>query len=364
MPTLTIFTSLSSPYQVEFWDAVAAAGRVHPRVVYAARTSKDRSWTVPVPQHDHVYLTDPGGAEVSLKWTAECDLYICGCYHLPPAAESMADRAAREKPWVYWGERPGFSRVGFLGRLRRRWRLSTLYKTSAPIWGIGRWAIEGWRREFGESRRYYNLPYFSDLARFTLPAPATPQHRSGCRFLYSGSLIRRKGVDLLPEAFREVRRRYPDARLHILGAGRLERQLRRELPPQPGSVEYHGFADWADLPGFYRAADVSLVPSRHDGWGLVVPEALAAGLPVIATDTTGAAHDLLRNGVNGWVIKPGSRTALANAMLEAAGLPPDALAERKAAAVGSVSGHQLSDGVRTLAAVVRSTLGEWGRPPK
>ncbi len=67
-------------------------------------------------------------------------------------------------------------------------------------------------------------------------------------------------------------------------------------------VEFAGFKDWNELPGEYASADVLCVPSRYDGWGLVVPEGLASGLPVIATDRMGAALEFVETGRNGWLI--------------------------------------------------------------
>jgi glycosyltransferase involved in cell wall biosynthesis len=69
-----------------------------------------------------------------------------------------------------------------------------------------------------------------------------------------------------------------------------------------------------------HGADVLCVPSRYDGWGLVVPEGLASGLPVIATDRMGAALEFVENGRNGWLIPAGDGSAV-NAMREAALMP-------------------------------------------
>jgi hypothetical protein len=76
------------------------------------------------------------------------------------------------------------------GRLLRKWKLSKLHSSAAPIWGIGEFAIEGYKAEFGENRKYFNLPYFSDLERF---ATARRQEKLERTFLFSGSLIERKG---------------------------------------------------------------------------------------------------------------------------------------------------------------------------
>ncbi len=68
------------------------------------------------------------------------------------------------------------------------------------------------------------------------------------------------------------------------------------------------------LPDVYREADVLVVPSLFEPWGLVVHEGLAYGLPVITTDQVGAADDLIESGVNGYIVAPGSSDALVAAM--------------------------------------------------
>ena len=90
------------------------------------------------------------------------------------------------------------------------------------------------------------------------------------------------------------------------------------LRPVSERVEFVGFKDWKELPAEYAAADVLCVPSRYDGWGLVVPEGLASGLPVIATDRMGAALEFVRDGRNGWLIRRVMRRRCLSAMREAA----------------------------------------------
>ena len=82
------------------------------------------------------------------------------------------------------------------------------------------------------------------------------------------------------------------------------------LGPVSERVEFTGFKDWDELPELYASADVLCVPSRYDGWGLVVPEGLASGLPVIATDRMGAALEVYSNGVNGWLIPASDESAI------------------------------------------------------
>jgi len=78
---------------------------------------------------------------------------------------------------------------------------------------------------------------------------------------------------------------------------------------------------WEALPALYAEADALVLPSRHDGWGLVVNEALASGIPVVATTAVGAATDLLREGETGFLVPPADVGALATALLAAARAP-------------------------------------------
>src|SRR5690606_13612865 len=107
---------------------------------------------------------------------------------------------------------------------------------------------------------------------------------------------------------------------------------------------------WEELPAIYARADVLCAPSRHDGWGLVVPEGLAAGLPVIATDRTGAAIDLVDEGRNGWLVRAGSESALVNAVRRVAKLDENELLRMSAAATLRARAHTLEEGARRFLA--------------
>ncbi len=172
-------------------------------------------------------------------------------------------------------------------------------------------------------------------------------------FLFSGSLIARKGVDLLARAFVRLVAEVDQVRLRIVGEGELRDAVAQTLGPVNERVEFVGFKDWHDLPGEYAHADVLCVPSRYDGWGLVVPEGLASGLPVIATDRTGAALEFIETGRNGWVVRAGDENALLCAMREAA---VSRLEEMGARARDSVSAHSLRDGAGRFARYARESV--------
>ena len=268
----------------------------------------------------------------------EADLVVFNYYRHANAEALIAQRAARDKPWCFWGERPGVQQPLWAGRLLRKWKLSKLHASTAPIWGIGKFAVDGYRKEFGSKRAYFNLPYFSDLQRFKISGREEKTERT---FLFCGSLTKRKGVDLLARGFVRLAQEYSNVRLRLVGDGELRRSLKLTLAPVKERVEFVGFKDWDDLPGEYASADVLCVPSRYDGWGLVVPEGLASGLPVIATDRMGAALEFIETGRNGWLIRADDEQALLCAMREALGVELEQFRDR---ACESVRTHTLQNG--------------------
>jgi glycosyltransferase involved in cell wall biosynthesis len=249
--------------------------------------------------------------------------------------------------------------LGRLGVWYRRWRLAALHRNGAPIWGVGRWAIDGYRAEFGLIRPYFNVPYFSDLERFRPPTNVRSPQRTGCRFLFSGSFIERKGVDLLATAFARLAKQRAEVSLSFMGAGELESMLRQHLAACADRVSFLGFQHWNELPQRYWEADVLCVPSRYDGWGLVVPEGLAAGLPVIASDRVGAAVDLLQPGHNGWIFRAGDADQLYHTMERAAALLLEQRDTMARHAQQSVASHSLAAGAEIMERAALESLSYW-----
>ena len=97
-------------------------------------------------------------------------MLVANFYRHPLAAKLIQLRVQTGKPWCFWGERPGYTRWAHLGHWYRRVTLAALHRSRAPIWGIGDSAVDRYSAEFGTARTYFNVPYFSDLERFTVAA--------------------------------------------------------------------------------------------------------------------------------------------------------------------------------------------------
>ncbi len=162
--------------------------------------------------------------------------------------------------------------------------------------------------------RVHCLPLGVDVDLFasTSNSKETPP-REGTTFVFAGAASRVKGLDLLLAAFAEVRRSEPGARLLVIGPPGDCSSL---LGPPPEGVTVLGTLSQQELAASFAAADCLVLPSRNESFGMVVPEALAAGLPVLISDRVGAS-DLVAEGRTGWVVPAGDAGALAGRMLGA-----------------------------------------------
>ncbi|HWH11936.1 MAG TPA: glycosyltransferase family 4 protein [Solirubrobacteraceae bacterium] len=169
-------------------------------------------------------------------------------------------------------------------------------------------------------------------------------------------LIPKKQPLFLLEAFRRARER-ARCTLLIAGSGELETQMReivasRSIP----DVKFCGFVNRSRIGHVYGVADVFALLSRaHETFGLVVPEAMNFGLPVVVSERVGCAADLVANGVNGFVVShtdPEPAALALGELVADAGLR-EAMGRASLRRVGSWSLTDEVDGfLRGIAAVV------------
>ena len=143
-------------------------------------------------------------------------------------------------------------------------------------------------------------------------------------FLASARFIKCKNLDGLLRAYVRYRRRSANTgksltpwRLVILGDG-VERDALEHLVYSESiqGVSFAGFRQIEELPIYYGLASVFIHPAYKDTWGLVVNEAMAAGLPVLVSNRCGCAPDLVSDGNNGFTFSPEDVTALADLMMK------------------------------------------------
>jgi glycosyltransferase involved in cell wall biosynthesis len=216
----------------------------------------------------------------------------------------------RDRPWLFWGERLR-PQTGLQQLVQQR--LVSPIGSAAGIVAIGSAAEHDYRSRFPQLR-HFCIPYHCELAPF-FAIQRAPNVRRPTTFFFCGQMIERKGVDLLLLAFDRLIANGMDARLLLVGRkAELPRFMNLVSPTTRSRVQYEGFQAPECLPAYFAQSDVFVLPSRHDGWGVVVNQALATGVPIITTDAVGAGLDYVENRINGLRVKAGDVDALYDAM--------------------------------------------------
>jgi glycosyltransferase involved in cell wall biosynthesis len=134
--------------------------------------------------------------------------------------------------------------------------------------------------------------------------------------LYVGGLSRPKGVDVLIRSFADLQSATErEVTLTIRGTGGDESEL-RQLVAEEGVtnlVEFVPYLQYDELLELYRDADIFVLPSRQEGQGRVLVEALASGCAVVATDVGGIPY-IIRHQENGLLVKPGDESSLSHSL--------------------------------------------------
>ncbi len=166
--------------------------------------------------------------------------------------------------------------------------------------------------------QYTVIPNGIDLARFAAAdLEPLPQYQDGYHnILFVGRIEKRKGLEYLLQAFPRVQEACPNSRLIVVGEGRLRAGLQR-IAAESGlsDVVFTGFVPAEELPRYHRTAQVFCVPATgFESFGIALLEAMAAGLPVVASDIVGF-RQVVSHGGDGLLVSPRDPEALARALI-------------------------------------------------
>ena len=140
--------------------------------------------------------------------------------------------------------------------------------------------------------------------------------------LYLGRLVKRKGPDLIIQAFNNIMDELKDTYLIVCGTGEYEEECKKLAEEYKNErIIFTGKIDSTIRSLYYSQSNVFVLPSYSEegvieAWGLTVNEAMEYGLPVVATSAVGAAYDLIENGYNGYVVEENNINALEEGILK------------------------------------------------
>ena len=315
---IIIYSVVPSPYQRDLFYALSQLSELSLQVYYLEKSVSDSPWPEKELQSYEQVLAGTflkwGASRFHLNWHLpdlhNTDIFVFNGYQNSIAQWILRTQSKKEVPFIFLGEKMVGSTSGIKGKLQHFFA-NSLNKCAA-IAAIGTKAQKDYQQRFPD-KPIFNIPYYCNLAEFSHNRPERP--RTPITIIFCGQMIARKGVDLLLNAFSQIIANGLEAKLLLVGREAELPQMMSNLPPNVcDRIEYAGFQAPEALPKFFRQADIFVLPSRYDGWGVVVNQALGAGLPIICSDAVGAATDLVEQGKNGSVFPVGNVDALYEAL--------------------------------------------------
>lgn len=325
---LLILSEIIAPYRIPVFNALAQHQDIDLHVVFLAETDTQlRQWRVYKDELRFSYKVLPswrfrlGAKSVLLNWRMRASLkrfapevIICGGYNYFASWEALSWSRRNKVDFILWSESNQHD-----ARSGRRWVESL--KTHF-VAGCDRFVVPGkssfaYLESLGVAQeKIFTAPnavdndWFETQAKIARSRAQELRERLGLpeRFiLYVGRLVPEKGIFDLLEAYGRLEDEVKRAvGLVFAGDGKNRSQLEKKAKKiGPGTICFPGFAQREDLAALYGLADLFVLPTHSDPWGLVVNEAMACGLPVMVTNVAGCAADLVDDGWNGFVVPHG-----------------------------------------------------------
>ena len=347
MKHILFITTVASPYRIQFFDELGKYTDL--TVLFSesnqAQTHRSKDWFVESQGQFHQVLLGKKVLEIRgeqlrlevLKWVKKpWDAIIINGYSSPTLILAMA--------WLRTHRIPYYLEVDG-GLIRQDSKAAFCLKrklvSSASGWFSSGSHTTDYLVHYGADReKVIEYPFSSLWTRDLLTEVPNREEKQTLRrelsmeeeyvLLSVGQFIHRKGYDVLMKAAAQLPK---NVGIYIVGGMPTEEYEKMHRDLNLTNVHFSGFQKKESLSRFYRAADLFVLPTREDIWGLVVAEAMAYGLPVISTDRCVAGLELVQNGKNGYIVPVEDHKALAEKIQTALDGELSAMAEAALEAV-------------------------------
>lgn len=334
---VVLLTEIIAPYRIPVFNVLAARDDINLHVIFLSETDPTlRQWLV---HKDEIRFTYEVLSSVRRRVgsysfllnrgltkaldRAHPEVIICGGYNYIASWQALRWANRNTIPFILWTESTSLDQRNHHSWIEalKRWFLTHCEGFLVP--GL---SSRNYLRELGvPDDSIFTAPNAMDLGFFTEAAREAKINAATIRqefslperyFLNVGRLVPIKGVIELLDAYAkldaDVRARVG---LVLVGDGALKAELTRKAALiSPGTVRFPGFLQKDRLPEIYALADAFVFPTLSDPWGFVVNEAMACGLPIIASDVAGCVADLVHDGENGLIVPARDVGALSDAM--------------------------------------------------
>ena len=324
--SVAILTEIISPYRIPVFNELSNDPRIDLEVLFFSQTERRRSWRIPLEKIRFTYRVLQGilvsqryqGGPIFLNPTIVYDIWkgkyhsiICFGYHHPTIWLALIAGKMSRTRVLLWSESTSMDHrspnkiVEYIKRY--------LVGKFDGFVAAGRSQVD-YLKSLGAKDNYIwvapdsvDSDYFVQQSKLYRDRKTEIKRELGVVgpiILYVGRMLDDKGIPELIEAFQKVVVEH-DATMLLVGDGPdIDRY--REVCSRRSitSVRFEGFCSQEVLPKYYAIADFLVFPTRSDPWGLVLNEAMCAGLPVICSRAAGASAELVYQGCNGLLHQP------------------------------------------------------------
>lgn len=310
---LLFITNHPSPHMADLFRAIHAHEGLELLVAFAASSDPARSWSCDRDGFPSLCFSRPGSRRGEALNASVANLLrrhlnmgflpIVCIYTMRQSLLAMLRCTLWRRPWVFMGEAPGLDYgASRLKQVVRDLLVRTIATGSHGIVAISRKAVSRYR-SLSCRARVEHFQYYMAADQFRAIARKRSRRGACPIFLFCGSLYHCKNPAVVVRASELLTRQGLEHDVVFAGDGILRGQLECQRAQRGlSNIRFVGQIDWASRHEAFAEADVLVHPSAHDGWGMVIAEALAAGMPVIATDECGAGVDFIKDGENGFLL--------------------------------------------------------------
>jgi glycosyltransferase involved in cell wall biosynthesis len=317
MLQITIWMNMPTFYQSDLFKALASSKEVDLQVIFAKGLSEDRvqlGWQQDMVGYPYRFLnkSNPIADAMRLAWAQRDRIHVVnGLWAEPAFAAALVVFAVAGAKYAIYSEAP--ERIKFQAEGPRppskRLLQAAFSKVVVPritgVLAISHFSAEFFKGLGVPDQSIYPFGYFRSkptIDDFAFP----PKDESKIEVTFVGRLLPLKRLDLLINVMSHLFREYPNLYLTLIGGGEMLPDLRRQVQELglEDRVNFEGVVPPDKIPARLARTDLLVLPSRGEGWGIVVNEALSVGVPVILSDRCGAV-DLIQNGVNGYIFRNG-----------------------------------------------------------
>jgi len=333
---VALLTTIIAPYRIPCFNKVAESDGFDFDVFFYAENTKNREWKIYKEKIKFNYIVLKGlhfdfrnERTIHLNFglfshllRKKYDLIVIGEYKQPTAWEAFIfSKLLRTKIFLFGESTLRDKRSGnrVYENLKR-----FLIKNSYGFLPAGKAAAEYFRYLGAPPERIFVAPFPANHDYFRKESLKLKSYKkelkikkgySNITILFSGRFVYRKGILFLLKAYAKLKEEHQNICLVLLGDGPEKEKYENYCKENKiDNVFFEGFIQQEDLPQYYASADIFVLPSLSDPWGLVINEAMAFGLPIISTNTAGATYDLVKDGINGFVVRAGEATDLYRAL--------------------------------------------------